>query len=83
MATVILNAEQHLYLQTIFNYFQDEGNWPTHQYLERLFIKQNPDLDIEELVKSLPPGLTSSVDLNTADSSNYTGRVATAAKLRA
>ncbi len=71
MASVRLNDDQLLYLQTIFDYFQKEGKWPTHKYLERLFIRTNPDLDIEELAQTLPPGLTNPVNLNDPNSQAY------------
>jgi len=71
MASVILNDDQRLYLQTIFDYFQKEGKWPTHKYLERFFIRTHPDLDIEELVKTLPHGLTNPVSLDDANSKAY------------
>ena len=71
MAPVILNDEHRLYLQTIFDYFQKEGKWPTHKSLERSFIRTHPDLDIEELVNTLPPGLTNPVNLNDSNSKAY------------
>ncbi len=71
MASATLNDDQRLYLQTIFDYFQKEGKWPTHIYLERFFIGINPDLDIEQLVTTLPPGLTDPVNLYDASSKAY------------
>jgi uncharacterized protein (TIGR02391 family) len=63
-----LTNEQRLYLQAILNYFREYGKWPTHKHLERQFIRTHPDLDIEEIVQSLPDGLTSPVDLWNAES---------------
>jgi hypothetical protein len=66
-----LNDNQRLYLQTIFDYFREHGEWPTHRYLEHTFYHTHPDLDIEEVVQNLPDGLTSPVDLRN-DSSKAT-----------
>src|ERR1700687_53498 len=71
MESVTLNDNQHLYLQTIFDYFQKEGRWPIHKFLERSFIRTDPDLDIEEVVNSLPAGLTNPVNLNDLNSKAY------------
>ena len=71
MVSATLNNDQHMYLQTIFDYFQKEGNWPTHKYLERFFIREHPDLDIEELVGTLPPGLTNPVNFHDPNSLAY------------
>jgi uncharacterized protein (TIGR02391 family) len=58
METVNLNEQQRLYLQTIFDYFHEYGKWPTYSYVERTILQSHPDLDIDEIVKSLPPGLS-------------------------
>ncbi len=68
MESMNLTNEQRLYLQAILNYFREYGKWPTHKHLERQFIRTHPDLDIEEIVQSLPDGLTSPVDLWNAES---------------
>ena len=68
MESINLTEEQRLYLQAIFDYFREHGKWPTHKYLERQFLRTYPDLDIEEIGRSLPNGLTSSVDLRNDDS---------------
>src|SRR4051794_37706801 len=67
MEPINLTDDQRLYLQTIFDDFHIEGRWPTHKYLERRFI-QTPDLDIEEVVQTLPEGLTNPVNLIDTDS---------------
>ncbi|SRR6266700_973865 len=58
MESAILNEQQRLYLQTIFDHFNEHGTWPTYSYVERTLHQSHPDLDVDELVKSLPPGLT-------------------------
>lgn len=68
MESINLTDEQRLYLQAIFDYFREHGKWPTHKYLERQFIRTHPDLDIEEIGRSLPNGLTSQVELWNVDS---------------
>ncbi len=58
MESVMLNEQQRLYLQTIFDYFNEHGTWPTYSYVERTLHQSHPHLDIDEIVKSLPPGLS-------------------------
>jgi hypothetical protein len=53
-----LTSEQRLYLQMIFDYFHEHGKWPTYSYLERAFHEGHPELDLDEIVESLPPGLS-------------------------
>jgi hypothetical protein len=53
-----LTDEQRLYLQMIFDYFHEHGKWPTYSYLERAFHEGHPELDLDEIVESLPPGLS-------------------------
>src|SRR6266852_449189 len=59
MEPVNLTDDQQLYLQTIFDYLHENGKWPTHKYLDTQFRRTYPDLDIEEISKSFPEGLTS------------------------
>lgn len=68
MEATNVTDEQLLYLQAIFDYFREYGKWPTHTYLDRQFIRTHPDLDIEEIVQSLPAGHTNPVDLLNVDS---------------
>ena len=68
MEPINLTDEQRFYLQAIFDYFREDGKWPTHKYLERQFIHTHPDLDIEEIVQSLPAGLTNPVRYVDTDS---------------
>jgi len=58
METVNLNDQQRLYLQTIFDYFHVYGKWPTYRYVERTILQSHPDLNIDEIAKSLPPGFS-------------------------
>lgn len=64
MPEMVLTNEQRRYLQEILNYLREQSRWPTHQYLEQLFLKIEPDLDIEEIVPGMQPDLTNAVDLN-------------------
>src|SRR5712692_6840818 len=58
MEPVNLNDQQRLYLQTIFDHFYENGKWPAYSNVERTILQTYPDLDIDEIVKSLPPGLS-------------------------
>ena len=71
MEPINLTDEQRLYLQAIFDYFREHGKWPTHQYLERQFIRTHPDLDIEEIARGLPHGLTNEVEFWNVDSKAF------------
>src|SRR5579859_2977245 len=62
MEHIDLTAEQRLYLRTIIDYFRQNSQWPTYHYLDQTF--DYPDLDIEEIWNSLPPGLTNCMDLS-------------------
>jgi hypothetical protein len=58
MEPVNLTDDQRLYLQAIFDYFHEHGKWPTYSFLERVFLQSHSTLTIDEIVKSLPPGLS-------------------------
>ncbi len=58
MEPINLNDQQRLYLQTIFDHFHENGKWPAYSNVERTILQTYPDLDIDEIVKSLPPGLS-------------------------
>lgn len=62
-----LNDNQRLYLETVFDHFRANGKWPTHIYLDQFFF-QTHGLDIEEIVQSLPTGLTNPVNVRDANS---------------
>lgn len=61
---VNLKEDQRLYLQQIFNRLRQNNRWPTFGELDQWFTYYYPDLDIEEIWKSLPQGLTNYMDLN-------------------
>jgi hypothetical protein len=63
-----LAEEQRLYLQRIFDSVQEQCQWPTYRELDQWFTLRYPHLDIEEIWKSLPPGLTNYMDLNQPES---------------
>lgn len=58
MEPVNFTDDQRLYLQAIFDYFHENGKWPTHKYLDKQFRQTYPDLDIEEISRSFPEGYT-------------------------
>ena len=59
MEPINLTNDQRLFLQAIFDYFHENGKWPTHKYLDKQFRQTYPDLDIEEVSRSFPEGFTS------------------------
>ena len=67
MERVELTQAQHLYLQFILDSFRADSRWPTHRQLDLFFYQADPDMDIEEIWKSLPSGLTSYLDINFLD----------------
>src|SRR5258707_6829273 len=68
MQPIHLTEDQYLYLQRIFDWLQQQNQWPTYHELDQWFDYYHPHLDIEEIWKSLPPGLTNSMDLNQPES---------------
>ena len=58
MEPVNLSEQQRLFLQTIFDHFHTYGKWPAFSYMERTILQTYPDLNIDEIAKSLPPGLS-------------------------
>jgi uncharacterized protein (TIGR02391 family) len=71
MESAILNEHQRLYLQIIFDHFNEHGTWPRYRYVERTLLHSHPDLDVDELVKNLPPGLTKSFNAYMFDVPDY------------
>src|SRR5258708_15954923 len=59
-----LTEEQRLYLQRVFDFLRERSQWPTYHELDQWFTMYHADLDIEEIWKSLPQGLTNYMDLN-------------------
>lgn len=53
-----LTDQQRLYMQTIFDYFHSNGKWPTYGYLEEYFLDACPDMEVDEVEKSLPDNFT-------------------------
>src|SRR5260370_5861815 len=68
MQPIHLTEDQYLYLQRIFDWFQEQSQWPTYRELDQWFNYYHAHLDIEEIWKSLPQGLTNSMDLNQLES---------------
>ncbi|MEO9028041.1 MAG: TIGR02391 family protein, partial [Ktedonobacteraceae bacterium] len=68
MEHIELTDEQRIYLQRILDYVCANCQWPTHQYLDRSFIQSHPNVDVEDIWKSLPEGLTNYMDINQLDS---------------
>jgi uncharacterized protein (TIGR02391 family) len=68
MEEINLTEEQRLYLQYILDYWRKTSKWPTYRYLDNNFCQSHPELDIENIWKSLPQGLTSYMDINQSDS---------------
>src|SRR5713101_719382 len=65
---VNLTEDQRLYLQQIFDCLLQNNRWPTFSELDQWFTYHDPNLDIEEIWKSLPQGLTNYMDLNQPES---------------
>lgn len=53
-----LSSQQRLYLQAVFDHFHQHGVWPTYRELERHFYALQIGLNIEEVSKNLPAGLS-------------------------
>lgn len=68
MQQMDLTADQRLYLQRILDCLQEQRQWPTYRELDQWFTFYHADLDIEEIWKSLPQGLTNYLDLNQPES---------------
>jgi uncharacterized protein (TIGR02391 family) len=68
MQPIHLTEDHYLYLQRILDWFQQQNQWPTYHELDQWFDYYHPHLDIEVIWKSLPPGLTNSMDLNQPES---------------
>jgi len=59
-----LNGDQSLYVQTIFDYFHEQGKWPTYKTLDYKLTRIRRDLDIAEISKSLPDGFANAFSFN-------------------
>lgn len=58
---------QRFYLQFILKHLREHARWPTHRQLDQIFLEAYPESDIEDVWKSLPPGLTSHLDIYQLD----------------
>lgn len=63
-----LNEYQQIYLQTIFDFFHKEGNWPTYsrveKCIERTIPSSYPDFDMYIVSRSLPGGFATNFGHN-------------------
>jgi len=53
-----LTDQQRLYMQAIFDYFHVNGKWPTYGSLEEYFLDACPEMEVDEVEKSLPDSFT-------------------------
>lgn len=63
-----LNEDQRIFLLTIFNYFHEEGKWPTFLMVENTIRKTYPErwpnFDLAEICKSLPANFAAGFSFN-------------------
>jgi hypothetical protein len=64
MAFTTLNVNQRLYLQTIFDYFDEQGKWPTYGYVEREISQTHRDFDMRAVARDLPSGFANAFAFN-------------------
>lgn len=55
-----LTHQQRIYLQMVFDHFRKKGSWPTYNNLERQVFQTHLNLNLEDIVNSLPDGMASS-----------------------
>ena len=48
-----LTKYQTIYLQTVYDYFRENGEWPTYRQVERKLLPTYRDFDVFEIAKSL------------------------------
>jgi len=48
-----LTEYQTIYLQTVYDYFRENGEWPTYRQVERKLLPTYRDFDVFEIAKSL------------------------------
>ena len=53
-----LTDHQRLYMQAVFDYFHVNGKWPTYGYLEEYFLDACPEMEVDEVERSLPDSFT-------------------------
>ena len=59
-----LSKIQRLYLQTIFDYFHEQGAWPTYGYVEREISQTHRDFDMRAIARHLPSGFANAFAFN-------------------
>jgi excisionase family DNA binding protein len=59
-----LSNIQLLFIQTIFDYFHEQGSWPTYGYVEREISRIHRDFDMRGVSRSLPNGFANAFAFN-------------------
>jgi len=59
-----LSNIQQLYIQTIFDYFHDQGTWPTYGHVERKISQAHRDFHMREVARDLPSGFGNAFAFN-------------------
>src|SRR5713226_1839185 len=59
-----LSKIQRLYIKTIFDYFHEQGTWPTYGDVERAISQIHRDFDMREVARSLPSGFANAFTFN-------------------
>src|SRR5260370_41293462 len=59
-----LSGTEHLYVQTIYEYFRWHGKWPAYGYIDRVLTQTSRDLDIEKIATCLPMGYATAFAFN-------------------
>jgi len=59
-----LSNLQLLFIQTIFDYFHEQGTWPTYGYVEQEISRVHRDFDMRGVSSSLPSGLANAFTFN-------------------
>jgi hypothetical protein len=52
--------QQRIYLQTIFDYFHENAEWPTYRYVDNKLFSIDQSIDAKEISESLPNGFANS-----------------------
>ena len=59
-----LSDIQKLFIQTIFDFFHEQGTWPTYGYIEQQISRIHRDFDMRGVSRSLPSGFASAFAFN-------------------
>jgi hypothetical protein len=51
-----LHEQKRKFVQTIYDYFRENANWPTYTQLDQIFVDKDEDLDVAEISKEMPDG---------------------------